>query len=423
MVLASGDVLEIGDRGEAFRFRIYPPDSEAYKSVLEAFSDCVECLRRSDERPAARMASLASGMVGELRQISPMARILLSFVLLSFLGLVVSLAIQNQDLARRLGQEESRLAEIAALLQRLDQTSFRHQDVADLRERIGGELERTRARLEALEAQNLAPSRVIAETTGSVVFIQASYGFQDGAGRWLRRAVAPPGASTPPSGTPLTLEGSGPPAEIPYTGTGFVVSEEGHIFTNRHVAIPWDYDENAQLLIQRGFRGVITRMLGYIPSSHESFEISLLKAGDSVDVALLQCSGVAGSAMPLQLEPSLVSAGDEVIVMGYPAGIRALLARADPSFVDELAASPLDYWAIADRLSKACYITPLATLGIVGQVTPSSVVYDAETTHGGSGGPVLNLQGRVVAVNTAIIPGFGGSNIGVPAAEALKLLN
>ena len=247
LVLASGDVLEIGDRGEAFRFRIYPPDSKAYKSVLEAFSDCVECLRRSDEPPAARIGSLVSGMVGELRQISAMARILVSFVLLSFLGLVVGLVIQNQQLAQRLAQEESRLEGIAALLQRLEQTSFRRQDVADLREQIGGELERTRARLEALEAQNLAPARVIAEVAGSVVFIQASYGFRDGGGRWLRRAVAPPGGSIPPSGTPLTLEGSGPPAEIPYTGTGFLISREGYVFTNRHVAVPWDYDHPIDL--------------------------------------------------------------------------------------------------------------------------------------------------------------------------------
>ncbi len=65
----------------------------------------------------------------------------------------------------------------------------------------------------------------------------------------------------------------------------------------------------------------------------------------------------------------------------------------------------------------------MATRGIVGQVTSTTVVYDAETTSGGSGGPVLDLEGRVVAINAAILPQFGGSNMGVPASEGVALLD
>ena len=71
---------------------------------------------------------------------------------------------------------------------------------------------------------------------------------------------------------------------------------------------------------------------------------------------------------------------------------------------------------------EAGYIAPLATRGFVGQVTPAAVVYDAETTSGGSGGPVINLAGEVIAVNAAILPEFGGSNLGVPIAFARELL-
>ena len=61
--------------------------------------------------------------------------------------------------------------------------------------------------------------------------------------------------------------------------------------------------------------------------------------------------------------------------------------------------------------------------GIVGQVTHAAVVYDAETTLGGRGGPVLDVAGRVVAVNADIIPEYGGSNLGVPADKVSISVN
>ena len=54
--------------------------------------------------------------------------------------------------------------------------------------------------------------------------------------------------------------------------------------------------------------------------------------------------------------------------------------------------------------------------------TSAAIVYDAETTSGGSGGPVLDIHGHVVAVNAAILPEFGGSNLGVPAAHGRVLI-
>ncbi len=52
----------------------------------------------------------------------------------------------------------------------------------------------------------------------------------------------------------------------------------------------------------------------------------------------------------------------------------------------------------------------------------SAIIYDAETTSGGSGGPVFNLEGEVIAINRATLPAFGGSNIGVPIGHAIALL-
>jgi len=87
-----------------------------------------------------------------------------------------------------------------------------------------------------------------------------------------------------------------------------------------------------------------------------------------------------------------------------------------------MAKKDMDIWAVARFLSEAGHIKPLATRGIVGQATSEAVVYDAETTGGGSGGPVIWLNGEVVAVNKAILPEFGGSNLGVPVKHVRELL-
>lgn len=109
--------------------------------------------------------------------------------------------------------------------------------------------------------------------------------------------------------------------------------------------------------------------------------------------------------------------------MGYPTGLRSMLAQTGDTFLAALQEDEdLDFWAVAERLSKSEFIRPLSSRGIVGQITTNTVVYDADTTHGGSGGPVLDINGEVVAVNTAIIPEYGGSNFGVPVEQVRRLL-
>ncbi|MDH3255648.1 MAG: trypsin-like peptidase domain-containing protein, partial [Acidobacteriota bacterium] len=126
---------------------------------------------------------------------------------------------------------------------------------------------------------------------------------------------------------------------------------------------------------------------------------------------------------PLSLSAESPASGDEVIVLGYPTGIRALLARSDATFVDELMEDPnMGFWEITRRLAEAGEIGPLASRGIVAQVSSAAVVYDAETTRGGSGGPVLDFEGEVVAITSAVVTEFGGSNLGVPVERARELL-
>lgn len=85
-------------------------------------------------------------------------------------------------------------------------------------------------------------------------------------------------------------------------------------------------------------------------------------------------------------------------------------------------AGETNFWKVAERLSESSFIQPLASQGIVAKVTAATIVYDADTTKGGSGGPVMDSNGLVVGVNAAILPEYGGSNIGVPLEKLQQLL-
>ena len=66
-------------------------------------------------------------------------------------------------------------------------------------------------------------------------------------------------------------------------------------------------------------------------------------------------------------------------------------------------------------------ISPAVTQGALNEIKPSKLVYDADTTSGGSGGPVFGPDGTVVGVNYAVMKEFKGSNFGVPIQFALDL--
>lgn len=284
----------------------------------------------------------------------------------------------------------------------------------------------TAARLENLEARGNAARRIVAEAAPSVVFVQGAYRFIDQAtGRPLRYfgldADGEPMRN--PSGEPfVTLDGDGPIIERLFTGSAFVVTDDGLLLTNRHVAEPWTSDGTAEALRQHGLVPVVERLVGYMANVGESFNLSLVAASDEVDLAILRGAPV-GRVKPLTLSATGPLPGDDVVVLGYPTGLRALVARASAALESELRGNAeVNFWTVARRLSEQGGISPLATRGIVSQVGPAVIIYDAQTTSGGSGGPVLALSGEVIAVNTAIIPEFGGANLGVPAERVHALI-
>lgn len=428
MLLASGDLLEMGRGGPILRFRLYPPESPAYKRVSEAFADCRDCARYSDRGALGRAAMVALGMRRELA--TETSRKFRASVMVLLVALVASTALltwRSIRLEQRLSAEVTRVAGMAQLLERAGVEGLSGARLTRLRSDIDAQLASAATRIGELEARSGAVGRILAAASSSTVFLQGGYVFRDPAsGRLLRMLEGPGGLPVRNAqGEPaLTLEGGGNVLEVFYTGTGIIIdSSRGFLISNRHVALPWEFDAPARALQRRGFEPVMRRFVAYVPGIAGAFDIELVRASATADVAVLKVEGLPIDHPALTFSTATPQPGDEVLVLGYPLGVRALVVRTDQSFLDGLTREgETGFWSIAERLSAAGHIAPLASRGIVGQVTTRAVVYDAETTSGGSGGPVLNLDGAIIAVNSAILPGFGGSNMGVPAAAGLALL-
>ena len=425
--LASGDVLEIGRDGAVLRYRVYDAGVEPYKTMTQVFSDCLDCARNSDRGPVGKAAMVLTDLPKQLATQTALTFRVGVMTLLILLGLgTVVLARRSARLEQRLADEVTRVEGLAELLERTRTQVPTSEDLGDLFAELQSSVSTTQDRLDVLEERSGAEARVIRTASRSTVFVQGSYGFvQRESGRALRLVLGPGGQPIRNrAGEPaFHVDGEGPALEIFLTGTAFVVSPDGLLLTNRHVSRPWEFDPAGRALLAQSFEGRMTRFAGYLPGVAEGFELKLVSVSDEADLALL-CCVVSDEEDYLPLAEGPPEPGEAVLVIGFPLGVRALMARTNPEFVEGLRdAGITDFWEVAARLSRAGHVTPLASRGIVGQVTTQNIVYDAETTSGGSGGPVLSLDGQVVAINAAILPEFGGSNLGVPAARARELLS
>ncbi|MFQ5570683.1 MAG: trypsin-like peptidase domain-containing protein [Rhodothermales bacterium] len=428
-LLASGDIIKIGEEGPLLRFRLYREGHKPYKTIPEALKDCVDCARAGSPTPLGKAAIFLRTMPREvLTQTSPWSRGAILVLLALLLSTTGWLLFQTTQLQKQLAHQAEEVQSFAGLLEQAEENALSQGALREVRAQLESQLSEAVERVEALEARTEAGQRIIATAAQSVVFLQGSYGFVEPVERKpLRILLGPDGRPvTDAQGNPtISTGGTGPILERLYTGTAFVATEDGLLLTNKHVALPWEFDEGAKALIRQGLIPVMHRFIGYIPEVKEPFDVKLVLASETADVAVLRCSEVTGRVPHLPISEAPAQRGEEVFVLGYPTGMRALLARTNEAFVDSLMrqGGRPDFWTMARRLAEAGHIGPLATRGIIGQVTADKVVYDAETTSGGSGGPVIGLDGEVKAVNAAILVNFDGSNLGVPAAEALRLLD
>jgi S1-C subfamily serine protease len=425
--LSHGDMIEFGEKGPMSRYRLCDHSFPARHTVEDILSDAYAYTRTS-RRPFAKKMSGALRDSGRrlASQTTMLFRITVLATLLVIAGFGYLLYQNDRRLAESIEQESRKIEAVAVMLAQTREDALTPDDLASLRDAFENQVLSTEERLGTLEQRAGAPTRVIAASTRSVAFLQGAYGLRHvESGKILRHVLGPNGENLKtPFGQPwIEPDGTGEPAEFQFTGTGFLIAGVPLMATNRHVALPWTSGNREQALIDAGLEPEMLRLLAYLPDQTDPIEARLVRFSDAADLAILavEPSRVRDLGIPLGDATSRV--GEELYLLGYPTGLKALIAQAGPGFLEELEAEgTLNFWSIASRLSTQSKIHPLASRGIVARTSGSAIVYDAETTTGGSGGPALNRRGEVVAINAAILPEFGGSNIGVPVSHLRALL-
>ena len=197
-------------------------------------------------------------------------------------------------------------------------------------------------------------------------------------------AAAASGAPQVPEGSPFedffrdfmdrNGNGDSKPRRSEALGSGFVISEDGYIVTNNHVI---DKADEIEIEFFSGKR----------------LEAKLIGTDPKTDIALLKVE----SDEPLPFVPfgnsDLMRVGDWVIAMGNPLGQGFSVSAGIIS--------------ARGRALSGTYDDYLQT--------------DAAINRGNSGGPLFNMDGQVIGVNTAILSPTGGS-IGIGFSMASNVV-
>ncbi len=345
-------------------------------------------------------------------------------------------SVQNEEQllasARRLREDPAN----ADLVQQKEQLQ---QQTEDLRKKLSApngadvtalrhQLDEATGRLTKLEGSSQAVEAVIRDFAPSVCLLHVSVAFNEkDSGRRLRYGgINSDGSPLKDSdgNTVYTTEGRAPEVRADFFGSGFIAGE-GRILTNHHVVQPWWGDNELSDAVKQGLQPVIADMTAYFPGASGGIPVGISQISQEADLAVVHgdLSELKRPILKLDTRKEAAVSGEALISFGYATGIDAILARAgDETVRDIVKVSGGDPKLILTELAQRKLIRPLVTQGHVGDVLADKIVYDAQTTSGGSGGPLLNREGGVIGVTFAVVKGFGGSNFGVPIRFASPLL-
>jgi len=297
-------------------------------------------------------------------------------------------------------------------------------DVASLRK----QLDETTNRLQRIETESQSAEDVIRAYAPSVCLLHVSVSFVEReSGRPLRYGgINPDGGPLKDSdGNPVyTLEGRAPEVRADFFGTGFIVGQ-GRILTNHHVVQPWWKNDELASVLSQGLNPAIAEMSAYFPDSTAGVTVSISQISEEADLAVVKgdLSGLKRPILKMDARKEAAISGQPLLSLGYATGLSAILARAGEEAVNDIVKTTGgDPKKVVDELERRKLIRPLVTQGHIGDVLADKIVYDAQTTSGGSGGPLINRNGQVIGVTFAVVRGFGGSNFGVPIRYAQPLL-
>ena len=400
VILEPDDLVEFGIDGPSARFRIYMEPGTYCKPVRKMLTDAQE---------VGRHGGAKGFFTTFVRDLLTHATLTLK---VGFPIAVVTAVGVSFWIGKSFGERVRPPADLVDRLRRYEREleTFRSQSsqVVDLQLALRKEFEQRARIVDRLAQQDEAIKRVMTVYSLSICLVAGEFGFDQVVGDNVKPA-------TDDEGNPLAAQ---------YTGSAFLGDSKGSVITNRHVVQPWWNNKDAQPLIQLGLKPALRHLRAFFPG-REPIEIDLATIrmrSDDIDVATFRIATNGLLPLPLSKEDPENLKGARVLVVGYPAGVDGLMAKADNKDVAEITAKARTIADVVTELGKRNAIRPLPTQGSLNDVGPRQFVYDAPTTHGGSGGPVFGPDGTVIAVNFAILESFGGSNFGVPIRWAIELL-
>ena len=180
-------------------------------------------------------------------------------------------------------------------------------------------------------------------------------------------------------GAPITREGTS-------LGSGFLISADGYVVTNNHVIAP-------------ATRGATVEAITVTLQDKKEYKATLVGRDPTSDLAVLKISSPSPLPFVRLGDSSRARVGDWVVAIGQPFGLGGTVTAGIVSAVHRSTGNgPFD----------------------------SFIQTDAAINQGNSGGPMFNLNGDVIGINSQIYSQSGG-NIGIgfaiPASEAKPVID